>query len=174
MSLEKHMTIIKTKGFVLRPLKPSDLKGYFEVMQDEDTRKNLSSFPGTLAEAKKDIKEMLKQVKEKDSEIFSIEVRGKYAGNIILKHQNWDPNSNEGRVHTWIHPNFRRKGLATAALSEVVRYGLKQKFERIYAQCKAHNRGVIKMLPKLGFKKVKTHKVAGIPKILWVTTQKAI
>jgi RimJ/RimL family protein N-acetyltransferase len=162
------MTIIKAKGFILRPLKTSDLKGYFEVMQDEETRRNLSSFPGTLAEAKKEIKEMLKQVKEDDSEVFSIEVGGKYAGNIILQHQDWDKNSDEGRVHTWIHPKFRRKGLATDALTEVVRYGLRKKFKMIYAQCKAHNKGVIKMLPKLGFEKVKTHKVDGIPRILWV------
>jgi|TARA_Y100000310_G_C20330891_1_gene645206 RimJ/RimL family protein N-acetyltransferase len=163
------MTIIKTKDFILRPLKLSDAKPYFEVMQDEETKKNMVSVPNNLAEAKQEIKDYLKQVKEKDSEYFTIEVAGKYAGNVVLQHQNWDPNSDEGRVHLWIHPDYRGKGLATKSLNEVIKYGLKKKFQRIFAQCKAINKGVIAINKKLGFKKVKTHvNEYGVKKILWV------
>ena len=163
------MTTIKTKNFVLRPLKISDAKLYFEVMQDEETKKNMESVPDNLAEAKQEIKNYLKQVKEKGSEYFSIEVNGKYAGNVALQPQNWDFKTDEGRVHLWIHPDYRRKGLATKALNEVLKYGFKKKFKRIFAQCKAINKGVIAINKKLGFKRVKTFvNEQGVKKILWV------
>jgi len=161
--------IIKTKAFILRPLKLTDAKPYFEVMQDKETQKNLMSFPKNLEETKQEIKEYLKQVKEKDSEYFTIEVKGKYAGNVILQHQNWDRKSNEGRIHLWIHPKYRRKGLGTKALEAVIKHGFKKKFIKIFAQCKAINKAVIKINKKLGFKKVKTFtNEQGDKKILWV------
>lgn len=138
-------------------------------MQDEETKKNMQSVPTTLAEARKEIKDCLKQVKEKDSEYFSIEIDGKYAGNVVLQHQNLDKSSNDGRVHLWIHPNYRGRGLAINALSEVIKYGFKKKFKRIYAQCKAINQGVIAINKRLGFKKIKTFvNNQGVKKILWV------
>jgi len=93
------MTIIKTKDFILRPLKLADAKPYFETMQNEETKRNMESVPDSLAETKQELKKYLKQVKEKDSEYFTIEINGEYAGNVVLQHQNWDPTSNEGRIH---------------------------------------------------------------------------
>ena len=161
--------IIKTKDFILRPLKLSDSEAYFETMQDKETKKNMETVPETLEETKQEIRDILKQVKEKDSKYFTIEIKGKYAGNVILQHQNWDPKSDEGRVHLWIHPDYRKKGLATNALKEVIEYGFKKKFKKIFAQCKAINKGVIKINKKLEFKKVKTFvNEQGVKKILWV------
>ena len=57
------MTILKTKDFILRPLKLSDAKPYFEVMQDKETKRNLESVATSLAEAKQEIKDDLKQIK---------------------------------------------------------------------------------------------------------------
>ncbi len=153
----------------MRPLSLSDVPSFFEVMQDEETKRNLESVPTTLEEAKREIEGYLLQEKEKDSEYFSIDIDGRYAGNVVLQHQNWDPASNEGRVHLWIHPEFRKRGLATTALKEVVRYGLKKKFRCIFAQCKAMNKGVIKILLNVGFTRVKTFvNEAGVEKILWI------
>jgi len=60
-------------------------------------------------------------------------------------------------------------GLATKSLGEVIKYGLKKKFKKIFAQCKAINKSVIKVNKKLGFKIVKTHVNGdGVKKILWV------
>lgn len=163
------MTIIRAKEFVLRPLKLSDAKPYFEVMQDKETKDNLESVPNTLNDVKQEIRDYLKQDKEKDSEHFSIEINGKYAGNVILQHQNWDPDSDEGRIHLWIHPRYRGKGLATKVLEEVIRYGFRKKFKRIFAQCKAINKGIIKVNKRLGFREVKTFvNEHNVKKILWV------
>lgn len=160
--------IIKGKGFILRPLKLSDAPGYWETMQDKKTIKGLMSVPHSLEEAKKEIREDIKQVKEKGSKYFTIEVNGKYAGNVILQYQNWDKHSKEGRVHMWLHPDFRGKGLATKSLGKVIEYGFKKGLKKIYGQCKASNKAVIRINKKLGFKKVKTHIVEGVKKILWV------
>ncbi|MDD5699766.1 MAG: GNAT family N-acetyltransferase [Candidatus Nanoarchaeia archaeon] len=162
------MTIIRGDGFILRPLKISDAKGYWETMQDKETIKGLMSVPHSLSEAKKEIKEDIKEMKEKGSEYFTIEVNRKYAGNVILQYQNWDKTSEDGRIHMWLHPDFRGRGLATKAIKKLIGYGFKKGFKRIYAQCKASNKAVISINKKLGFKKVKTHMVEGVKKILWV------
>jgi [ribosomal protein S5]-alanine N-acetyltransferase len=161
--------IIKTKDFILRPLRISDAKPYFETMQDEETKRNMETVPENLEETKEEIKRFLKQVKEKDSEYFTIEIKGKYAGNVVLQHQNWDPESREGRMHIWIHPDYRGKGIATKALSEVMNYGFKEKFDKIFVQCKAINKGIVHVNEKLGFKKIKTFvNEFRVKKILWV------
>ena len=54
-------------------------------------------------------------------------------------------------------------------MQTVIEYALKEKFKRIFAQCKSTNKNVIKINKKLGFKKVKEHvNEYGVKKILWV------
>lgn len=163
------MTIIKEKDFTLRPLSMDDLDGFFETMQDPNTKKNMNSVPSTLDEAKEEMHKMLKKVKDGLSEIFTIEVDGAYAGNVTLEYQGYEP-SDEGRMHLWVHPDFRGRGLGTKALKTVMDYGFKvRKFKKIFAQCKASNIPVVKVNEKLGFKEVKKHvNESGVEKILWV------
>ncbi len=162
------MKIIKIKDFILRPLKIGDAEAYFEVMKDLETKKNLTDYPKSLKETKKEIIKMLQEVRNKGSEIFTIEIKKEYAGNVFLQYQNWDQSLREGRVHLLIHPNFRGIGLGTKALNEVINYGFRKKFDKIYAQCKATNKGIIKIIKKLGFKKIKSYvNEEGVRKILW-------
>ncbi|MDO8528500.1 MAG: GNAT family N-acetyltransferase [Nanoarchaeota archaeon] len=161
--------MIRGNGFILRPLRISDSGGYWETMQDKETIKGLMSVPYSFEKAKKEIKEDIKEMKEKGSEYFTIVVKGKYAGYVVLQYQNWDRKSSEGRMHICIHPDFRGKGLATKVWKEILKYGFsKKKLEKVFAQCKASNKAMIKVIKNCGFKKVKTHKVEGIKKILWV------
>jgi len=139
---------------ILRPLSLDDAQGYLETT------------PKTIEEVREEILVNLKQVEEKDSEYLTILVDGKYAGNIILQHQDWDPENDEGRLHLWIHPDHRQKGLATEAVKEALNLGFK-KFKKIYAQCKAYNQGVIKILKRSGFFEVKRHTTDHGDKILW-------
>src|SRR5208283_2693815 len=158
------MKTIRGDGFILRPIKLYDTQGYWETMQDKETVKGLMSVPHSFEEAKQEIKDDLKEVEEKSSEYFTIEVNGKYAGNVVLQYQNWDKTSEDGRIHIWLHPDFRGKGLAIKSLKKIIDYGFKKGFKRIYAQCKATNKAVIKINKKLGFKKVKIHIVEGVKK----------
>ncbi len=166
------MAEIKGKGFILRHIRMSDAKGYWETMQDEGTIKGLMSVPHSFEEAKKELKENIKEIKEKGSNYFTIIVDKHYAGNVILQYQNWDKKSGEGRMHISVHPKFRGKGLATKVWKKVLEYGFsKKKLKKIFAQCKASNKAMIKVIKNCGFKKVKTHRVEGVKKILWVKTK---
>jgi RimJ/RimL family protein N-acetyltransferase len=162
------MKIINGRGFILRHIKMSDAKSYWETMQDKEIIKELMSVPHSFGEAKKEIKDDINEMREKGSKYFTIVVNRKYAGNVVLQYQNWDKASKDGRIHIWLHPNFRGKGLATKVIHKIIGYGFKKGFKKIYAQCKASNKAVIKTIKKLGFKKVKTHMIEGIKKILWV------
>ena len=161
--------IIKTKNFSLRPIRMSDSRAYFECMMDEETRKNLTSFPETLQQAEKEIKGMQEEARDKDSKIFTIVVDKHYAGNVLLQHQNWDKKSDEGRMHIWIHPAYRGRGLATQVTREVEDYAFHHGFNRVYIQCKAINAGVMHICEKLGYRRVKSFKNdKGVEKVLWV------
>ena len=165
------MTIIKTKDFVLRHVQLKDLKGYYETETDEVSKKMFMSFPKDLDEAKKDILKHIKDNKNKDyvSETFSIIVNGDYAGYVKIQFQNFDRKSEEGRIHIAIHPKFREKGLATKVIKAATDYGFEEKnFKRIFGQCKAINKPLLKILKKIGFKKLKVHEVDGVKKVLLV------
>lgn len=162
------MVRIKGDGFILRPIMLKDSKGYWEVMQDPETIKGFMSVPHSFEEAKEEVKEYIKKSKTKVTEVFTIEVKGKYAGNVKLDCQNWNINSGEGRIHLWLHPKFRGKGLATKALKLLIDYGFnKRKFHVIYAQCKKSNKAVCRVNEKVGFKKVEDRIVEGVKKVWW-------
>jgi RimJ/RimL family protein N-acetyltransferase len=162
------MTIIKTKEFTLRPINLSDLEGYWETMQDKETAKGFTSVPRSKEEAREEIKDYLRKMSEGLTEVFTIEVDGNYAGNVRLDRQDWNPKSNEGRVHLWIHPTFRGKGIATNAMKKLIDYAFKIKKDVVlYAQCKATNAAVIRINQQLGFKRKETRLVDGVEKIWW-------
>lgn len=167
--------IIKTKDFILRHKKISDLEGYYETETDELTKKMHMSFPKNLSEAKKDLQKSIKNYSEKPrlSESFTIEVNGKYAGSVTIQFQNFDVKGKEGRVHISIHPEFRSKGLATKVLKKITDYGFKKyKFKRIFAQCKLINKAIARVNEKVGFKLEKIHTVDGTKKMWWVLERK--
>ena len=159
---------LKGDGFILRPIKLSDAKWYWETMQDKESIKSFVSVPHSFEEAKKEVEKQIDKSKTKVIEVFTIEVDGKYAGNVELDYQNYDLKSKEGRVHLWLHPTYRGKGLATKALKLVVEYGFKKKgFNVIYAQCKASNKAVCRVNEKVGFKFVEERIVEGVKKLWW-------
>ena len=162
------MVLLKGKGFILRPIKLKDSQGYWEVMQDKETIKGFMNFPHSFEESKREVLGHINKSKTKLTEVFTIEVNGKYAGNVKLDCQNWNLNSGEGRIHLWLHPKFRGNGLATKALRLLVKYSFeKRKFNVIYAQCKKSNKAMCKVNKKVGFKKVEDRMVNGIKKVWW-------
>ncbi len=162
------MTIIKTTEFILRPISQKDVQGYWECMQDEETKKGFMSTPKDFDEAKNEVQELIEKSNEGITEVFTIEVEGKYAGNVKLDWQNWNTNSGEGRVHLWLHPKFRGQNVATKALKKLIEYGFKdKKMNIIYAQCKKANSAVCRVNEKAGFRKVEERIVDGVEKIWW-------
>ncbi len=162
------MAIIKKSDFILRPIKLSDSKAYSETMQDEETKKGFMMTPASFKEAKIEVQEMIDKSKTKITEVFTIEIDGKYAGNVKLDYQDWNPSSDKGRVHLWIHPDFRGKGLATKALSALVEYAFNErKFKTLYGQSKVSNAAIAKVFRSVGFTLEKIHTVEGIKKHWW-------
>lgn len=166
------MTDNKKMDFTLRPISMDDLEGYFKCMSDDETIKGFNSVPETREEAREEIKEHLENISEGITEVLTIEVDGKYAGNIKLDYQDFNKYSKEGRIHIWMHPSFRGKGIATKAMKEVIKYGFEGKgFNTIYAQCKESNKAVCELNKKVGFELVEPRLINGVRKLWWKITK---
>lgn len=162
------MTIIESDGFILRPLSLEDVQDYWDCMQDEETKKGFRSVPETIGEAKTEIEEYIQKSCDGLMDVFTIVVDGKFAGNVRLDKQNWDADTDEGRFHIWLHPDFRGRGLATKAAKELLKYGFEQKgLKKIYAQCKKSNKAMCRVNEKIGFKRVEDRLVNGVEKVWW-------
>lgn len=147
------MTILKTKDFILRPLKIEDAEVYFEITQDKLAQRGFIHPPKDLKEAKEDIKKYIDQGKKGIGEPFAIEVNGEYAGSVILQFQNFNPKDYRGRMHIWLHPKFRGQGIMTRACNLVVKYAFKKyKWVKIIAQTRSYNKSAQGVLKRTGFK----------------------
>jgi len=141
--------IIKTKDFVLRPVKMSDAKAYFEMHNDPEARWNFTSYPKNLAEAKKEVKGFVNyQGHEYDN--LAIEVEGNVAGffwlaEIVPKHKTI--------IGFGLIKSYRGKGLGTKVLKMVTDYAFKRyKLVRVGTFTRTYNKGARKMLEKAGYK----------------------
>lgn len=142
------MTIIKTKEFILRPIRITDAQGYLECHQDEDAKANFSSVPKTIEEAKKEIHDGKKHNKK-----FAIIIKGKFTGFVNLELNNHPRYRHSAIVGYGIHKDFRRMGLATKALKKITSYGFNElKLKRISGMCRTFNKASARVLEKAGYK----------------------
>ncbi|MBI4146240.1 GNAT family N-acetyltransferase [Candidatus Woesearchaeota archaeon] len=155
------------KGITLRPFSKEDKNGYAEVNNDPLTKKMFTSVPADEAELDAEIEEKIGKAKAGVSKTLTILVNGEYAGGVVLEFENWDPKNDVGRVHVWIHPKFRNKGIATKALQWIVGHGFKIGFKRIYAQHKTINLAVAKINKKLGFVLEREMVQGDVKKLRW-------
>jgi len=138
------MTIIKSKEFILRPIKITDAQSYLECHQDKDAIANFSSVPNTIEESKKELKEGKKHNKK-----FAIIVKEKFAGFINLELNNHPRYKHSAIVGYGIHKDFRRMGLATKALKKITEYGFKElKLKRISGMCRTFNKASARVFYK--------------------------
>lgn len=139
---------IKGKGFVLRPLTTKDAQGYLECHRDKEAQKNFRSVPKNVNEAKKEIKDHIKENKK-----FAIIVDGDFAGFITLKLNNNPTYKHSAIVGCGLHKDFRNSGLATKALKLITSYGFnKLKLKRIVGYCRSYNKASARVLEKAGYK----------------------
>lgn len=148
------MTVIKTKEFILRPLKMSDAKMYFESNNNKEAQKGFMSTPKNLAEAKKDIKEYLLSTKRRTGEVFAIEIDGEYAGNVNIHGLTKDKKYKHTAIIGYcLHPKYRGKGITTKAVKLVTAYAFKKyKLKRISGWCRTFNKASARVLEKAGYK----------------------
>jgi len=149
------MALLKSKGFILRHFRMSDVKAYFNSQQDKQARMGFMSTPKSLAEAKKEVREAIAEYKKKKPhfESFAIEVDGKFAGFIAIHDLFEKYVEHIGKLSYCIHPDFRNKGLATKAVKAITSYAFKKyKLKRFWAWCRTYNKASARVLEKAGFK----------------------
>lgn len=148
------MTIIKTKDFILRPIKVDDAKMYLESHLNKEAKKGFMSTPKNLVEAKKEIKERLEDEKKGTQETLAIEVDGEYAGFVNIH----GLTKNDRYKHAAIigyctHPKYRGKGITTKAVKLVTDYAFKKyHLKRISGMCRTFNKASARVLEKAGYK----------------------
>lgn len=142
--------LIKTKDFILRSPKKSDLLEFHKNRNDPVIAKNMyhGKYPLSLKEAKKEFNYLFN--KDKKSEYFIIDLNGKLIGSIYLM----DINKNhKARIGYWIGREFRGKGIGTKSLKIVSKYGFKTyNLKRITANVVTFNKASARALEKAGFK----------------------
>jgi len=152
----KKMTIIKTKDFILRPVRLSDAKMYFECQNDPIARKNFMSNPKNISEAKKELLEQLKGMKKSPIphfEGFAIEIGGKTAGFIWIDGMDEEHSQYKAGIGYFIHKNFRGRGLGSKAIRILTDYAFrKYKLKRMATVTRDFNIGSRRALEKAGYK----------------------
>jgi RimJ/RimL family protein N-acetyltransferase len=141
--------------FILRHIKISDLQGYWECQQDPKTQKGFMNTPKNLAEARKELKGKVTDLKKKKpfGESFAIEINGEFVGYIELCHLNKKHEEHKGSISYCTHPEFRGRGIMVKAIKLLTEYAFKKyKLKRIWAQCKTFNKASARVLEKAGYK----------------------
>src|SRR3989344_593019 len=150
-------TILKSKNpkFELRHIEMSDLKGYWECINNPQTKKGFLNTPKSLAEAKETLQEYINNMKKIpiESEFFAIIYQNQFAGFISLKDLNKKYFEHKCDIGYCIHPKFRGKGIATASVNLITKYGFKKyNLKRIEGYCRTFNKASARVLEKAGYK----------------------
>lgn len=143
--------ILKTKGFILRYPKISDVKRNFEVQQDTETAMNFNSHPETLKQAREEISHAIKENKKKNktSENFAIEIQGEFAGSISIHHI--VPNHKCSITYN-LDKKYRGQGIMSKVVKLITTRAFKTyKVIRVEAGLRAYNIGSKKVLERNGF-----------------------
>jgi len=146
------MIVLKTKDFILRRPKISDLKSFHKNKNDPVIAKNMFRpiYPLSIKQAKKDLLELIKDNKKKENDVFMIDINGNAIGMIELFEI--IPN-HKAKIGYWVGNNYRGKGIGTKALKLMTRYGFKKyNLKKITANVFIYNKASAKALEKAGFK----------------------
>ena len=138
--------MIKTRDFIIRPIRLSDAKAYLDCHKDKEARANFSSCPSTLGSARKELQ-------EKTTKRFAIEKDGFMVGFVTFKLNKHPRYKHSAIIGYGMHKDFRGKGIATKAVKAVTEYGFKKLgLRRISGMCRTHNKASIRVLQKAGYK----------------------
>ena len=148
------MTKIKIKNIVLRHIKISDAKVFFEAEQDEDAKENFMKTPNSVDDVKESIREDMKEYKKSKpkSEKFAIEKNGECVGWIAINQLNVPFFEHKAKIDFCLHSNFRGQKIMSIAVSEITKYALKRyKLKRLEGWCRTFNIASHKVFEKSGY-----------------------
>ena len=149
---------IETKRLILRKHRLTDIDDLQEGMNNLGISKFLAiaPYPYTHRDAERYIKGHIKRLKRKDSNKYSflIELKSnkKVIGGIGLR--NIDLSNKTANIGYWINKKYWRRGYGSEAVKAIISLAFnKLKLRRIEAGVIVGNKGSIKLLKKLRFKK---------------------
>lgn len=147
------MIVLKGKNFLLRPVRISDAKDYYEK-HDKVVAKMFMSVPKDIKEARKEIFGKLADEKKGLAEHFVIEIDGKFAGMVSLDNLSKERKSrHRAKVDYFLGKEYRNKGIMTEAIRLLTKYAFKKyKLKRITASTRSFNKASRRMLENAGFK----------------------
>lgn len=137
----------------IRKTKISDAKELCNLINHKDVIKQLVGYPYPcpLIKIKKDISKGLTDWKKKKAFAFTIFADKKIVGHIIL--ENPDKHKTHYEVGYFIGKNYWKKGIATKAVKEILKFGFKNlKLKRIWGSNDSDNPASGRVLEKAGFK----------------------
>jgi len=145
--------IISAEHLILRPLRPDDSVRLAELANNPKVAVNLRDgfpHPYTLVDAEKFISTFSVQ---EPQQIFAIEYKGEYAGNIGL-HKATDVYRLSAEIGYFLGEPFWNKGIMTKAVNLICDYGFENlDIIRIHAGIFEFNPASMRVLEKCGFKK---------------------
>ncbi|MBL7056052.1 GNAT family N-acetyltransferase [Candidatus Woesearchaeota archaeon] len=142
------MTIIKSKGFVLRPFKKTDEESLVENINDSLIYRYTCRIPHpyTRKDANKFITEI---IKEKGETAFAIDIQGKVVGCVGLH----NIKKHKAEIGYWLGEKYWGKGIVSVAVKLVTKYAFgKLKVSRVYAPIFKQNKASARVLEKNGYK----------------------
>jgi RimJ/RimL family protein N-acetyltransferase len=145
--------IIKTKDFILRPMKMSDAAAYVKYGSNKKISRNMlrMPYPVTLAYVKSRIKTALKAYKMLRPEYYNlaIEINGEFCGWISINHIEW---GHKATIGYWLAEKHWGKGLMTKIVEKTTDWGIKKfKLKRIEASVFPFNHASTRVLVNNGF-----------------------
>ena len=143
------MPIIKSKRFVLRPLRKGDEKSLVENINDKDIYRYTLRIPHPYT--MKHAKQWINSVKKKDKTKINlaIVVNGEVVGGIGLN----DIQKHKAEIGYWLGKKYWNKGVMTKAVKLVTDFGFRNlKLKRIYAHIRPENKASIIVLERNRFK----------------------
>jgi RimJ/RimL family protein N-acetyltransferase len=146
---------VAAQGVSLRDVTPDDVEVFFEHQRDEESN-TMAAFPARDHDAH--LAHWKKILADPDVVTKTVEVDGRVAGNVL----SWDGGS--GRlVGYWLDKRFWGRGIATAALTELLAIVRERP---LYAHVARHNSGSIRVLEKCGFRRVSEEEHDGFTDVL--------
>jgi len=145
--------IIKSKNFILRKPRTSDLKSYYlNKMDDKAIDAGFIGYklPYKLKNAKKHLEEAILNNNKKSFVNFMIVVDNKVVGEVMFSEI--IPKLS-AKIGYWIGKDYRGKGITTKAVILACKFIEKEyEIKRIFGNVRTKNKSSVRVLEKAGFK----------------------
>lgn len=135
-----------------------DLDQFHKQINDKEISKNIPEikYPVSKKIAGNILKDMIKENKTKEKEIFIIEIDNNVGGVVGLTKIK---KNHKAEVYYWIGKEYRRKGIMKKALIDITDLGFKKyNLKKIYATLLPTNKSSVKLLENCGYEFEKTSK----------------